>query len=76
MDELIARYSVELQLIYDKQTAGDHTFSGVLGEFLREVDLKRSIPHSKLCQQLGHGLATLGTPEACRALETTTIFEI
>jgi hypothetical protein len=75
MDELIKKYAERLQTIYDKQRAGDHTFSGILGDFLREVDGLRAIPHSKECKKYGHGLVTLGTPEACPALETTTTFE-
>lgn len=40
-DKLIAKYAAELQDIYDKQTAGQYTFTGVLAIFLREVDAAR-----------------------------------
>lgn len=36
-DELIRKYSGELQSIYDNRTAGDHTFVGVLYHLLREA---------------------------------------
>lgn len=75
MDELIKKYADRLQAIYDKKTAGDHTFLGVLSDFLREGDALRTIPHSKECKIYGHSLVTLGTPEACRALENATTYE-
>ena len=34
-DAVIRDYAGRLQRIYDERTAGDHTFSGVLAEFLR-----------------------------------------
>lgn len=37
IDDLIEEYATVLQNIYDKQTAGDYTFTGVLSEFLRKV---------------------------------------
>lgn len=36
-DAAIADYATRLGLIYECRTAGDHTFSGVLFEFLRAV---------------------------------------
>ena len=37
----LAKYVRELQKIYDERTAGDYTFSGVLGSFLEAVDTAR-----------------------------------
>ena len=37
VDQIIFSWAAELQRIYDNRTAGDHTFSGALGSFLREV---------------------------------------
>ncbi len=38
VDQLIIKYADELRDIYDRQTAGDHTFTGVLFNFLMELD--------------------------------------
>lgn len=37
-NELLRKYADELQAIYDNQTAGDHTFIGVLAAFAMEWD--------------------------------------
>ena len=37
-DDLIKKYSLILQAVYDTRTAGDHTFTGVLSTFLHEVE--------------------------------------
>lgn len=52
MDELIARYAQALQSIYDRQTAGDCTFIGVLSEFARDVERELSKPHEPVAEQL------------------------
>ncbi len=36
-DDLIRRHAERLRGIYEDRTAGDHTFTGVLSEFLREI---------------------------------------
>lgn len=38
MDEIIQKYADRLQEIYDKRTAGDHTFTGVLATMLMEIE--------------------------------------
>lgn len=35
-DELVKRFAVRLQRIYDNRTAGDYTFEAVLSVFLSE----------------------------------------
>lgn len=39
-DQIIEEYAKELEGIYRGQTAGDHTFEGVLSEFLRKFQAK------------------------------------
>jgi hypothetical protein len=34
---VIRKWAAELQRVYDAQTAGDFTFDGILGEFLRDA---------------------------------------
>jgi hypothetical protein len=36
-DKVLDFYASELQRIYNKRTAGDYTFSGVLAEFLFDI---------------------------------------
>lgn len=38
VDDLISKYAERLQDIYDCQTAGAHTFTGVLATFLMELE--------------------------------------
>jgi hypothetical protein len=42
VDGLIAEHAAKLQRIYDDQTAGDHTFTGVLAQFATAVLLRLS----------------------------------
>ena len=44
IDELISKYESIMQSIYDNRTAGDHTFTGVLSEFAREVERALNTP--------------------------------
>ena len=37
IQKVIHKYASELRRIYDKDSAGDYTFEGLLGEFLREA---------------------------------------
>lgn len=37
MDDLINDYAIELQTVYDNKTAGQYTWSGMLGEFARRM---------------------------------------
>ncbi len=37
IDDLIDRYAAELRNIYDNRTAGDHTFEGVLADFVMKA---------------------------------------
>lgn len=41
VDDVITKYAEILQKIYDDQTAGDHTFQGVLAEFSWEFQPAR-----------------------------------
>lgn len=37
MDELIREYVDKLALVYNRRTAGDYTFDGILSEFARKI---------------------------------------
>jgi len=37
IDDVIAKYAAQCEKIYNERTAGDHTWTGVLGVFLTEV---------------------------------------
>ncbi len=36
MDELLHQYAERLQDVYDKRTAGDYSFLGILSEFMND----------------------------------------
>lgn len=67
IDDVIKKYSDELQRIYDNRTAGSHTFTGVLGKFLTEASTAAqeilAAPEIKLnpkfwiCENIGHHIA-------------------
>ena len=37
VDSIIDKWAKRIESVYDSNTAGDYTFHGILGEFLREV---------------------------------------
>ncbi len=41
VDEVIQSWAMVAEVIYERRTAGDHTWSGFLSEFLTEVDKAR-----------------------------------
>jgi hypothetical protein len=40
-DFWIGEYAARIQRVYDLQCAGDHTFSGILSDFLKRIDQTR-----------------------------------
>jgi len=61
MDKLIAEHAAKLQKIYNDGTAGDHTFVGVLAEFVIAYEQKK----------LDDALARIVEERAARAAEVS-----
>lgn len=74
MDELLQKYADKLQEIYEKRTAGDHTFVGVLVEYEREKRILNDVEHEPVCKIYGHDLAVRSGFE-CKAPITSTRFK-
>jgi hypothetical protein len=76
-DELIAKYAKIAEGIYEHRTAGDFTWYGVLGDFLRAVDKGRNatVKYYVQCRDATHDWEDSEGPyNDCQSAETEMRF--